>query len=92
MRIHFWNINNYLKLSKRHNLKKAKVITAIGMFYDLEDPNKFIKFTKDRLYNDKRYSVSFNKMKKLGWKPKRNLLNDLPMIVKWYKKNYRIFK
>ena len=38
----FWSINNYLKLSKKYNLKKAKVITAIGMFYDLEDPNKFI--------------------------------------------------
>ena len=56
-----------------------------------KNPNKYIKFTKDRLYNDKRYSVSFNKIKKLGWKPKRNLLKDLPMIVKWYKKNYKIF-
>ena len=56
-----------------------------------KNPNKYIKFTKDRLYNDKRYSVSFNKIKKLGWKPKRNLLMDLPMIVKWYKKNYKYF-
>ena len=56
-----------------------------------KNPNKCIKFTKDRLYNDKRYSVSSDKIKKLGWKPKRNLLKDLPMIVKWYKKNYKIF-
>ena len=57
-----------------------------------KDPKKFIKFTKDRLYNDKRYSVSSKKIKKLGWKPKRNLLKDLPMIIKWYKKHHKIFK
>ena len=47
--------------------------------------------TGDKLYNDKRYSVSSKKIQKLGWKPKRNLLKDLPMIVEWYKKNYKIF-
>ena len=57
-----------------------------------KNPKKFIKFTEDRLYNDKRYSVSSKKIQKLGWKPKRNLLKDLPMIVDWYKKNYKIFK
>ena len=57
-----------------------------------KNPEKFIKFTKDRLYNDKRYSVSSKKIRKLGWRPKRNLINDLPMIIKWYKKNYKIFK
>jgi len=35
----FWNYENYQKL----NIKKAKVITAIGMFYDMEDPNQFIR-------------------------------------------------
>ena len=57
-----------------------------------KNPKKFIKFTKDRLYNDKRYSVSSRKIRKLGWTTKRNLINDLPMIVEWYKKNYKIFK
>ena len=34
----FWTIENYNKVLD----KKAKVITAIGMFYDMEDPNQFI--------------------------------------------------
>jgi hypothetical protein len=34
----FWNVENYEKLG----IPKAKVITAIGMFYDMEDPNQFI--------------------------------------------------
>ncbi len=57
-----------------------------------KNPKKFIKFTKDRLYNDKRYSVSSKKIKKLGWRPKRNLIKDLPMIIDWYKRNYKVFK
>jgi UDP-glucose 4,6-dehydratase len=57
-----------------------------------KDPKKFIIFTKDRLYNDKRYSVSSKKIMKLGWKPKRNLLKDLPMMINWYKKNYKDFR
>ena len=35
----FWNYENFQKL----DVGKAKVITAIGMFYDMEDPNQFIE-------------------------------------------------
>ena len=35
----FWNEKYYRNL----NIPKAKIITAIGMFYDMEDPNQFIK-------------------------------------------------
>ena len=44
----FWNKENYDAL----NLPKAKVITAIGMFYDMEDPNQFIKDAALVLDND----------------------------------------
>ncbi|HEV2299798.1 MAG TPA: class I SAM-dependent methyltransferase [Candidatus Acidoferrales bacterium] len=35
----FWTKENYDKLG----IGKAKAITAIGMFYDMEDPNQFIR-------------------------------------------------
>jgi hypothetical protein len=35
----FWNKHAFYDLG----LKQAKVITAIGMFYDMEDPNQFIR-------------------------------------------------
>ena len=41
----FWSYERYKKL----NLKKAKVITAIGMFYDMENPNQFIRDATDAL-------------------------------------------
>ncbi len=39
----FWNYERYMELAQGWGFGKAKVITAIGMFYDLEDPNKFIR-------------------------------------------------
>jgi cyclopropane fatty-acyl-phospholipid synthase-like methyltransferase len=36
----FWN---YKLWQKQFGKKKAKVITAIGMFYDMEDPSQFIR-------------------------------------------------
>jgi len=39
----FWSYNKLNNLLKKKKLKKPKIITAIGMFYDLENPNKFIR-------------------------------------------------
>ncbi len=38
----FWSFEGLKKVLKRERINKPKIITAIGMFYDLEDPNKFI--------------------------------------------------
>ena len=38
----FWNFKHLTKILNKYKLKKPKIITAIGMFYDLEDPSKFI--------------------------------------------------
>ena len=48
----FWSYENFFKIIKKNNLKKPKIITAIGMFYDLEDPNKFIKDAALALHDD----------------------------------------
>jgi len=39
----FWEKKELYKVLLKNKLKKPKIITAIGMFYDLEEPNKFIK-------------------------------------------------
>ena len=38
----FWNALDLEKILRKENIRKPKLITAIGMFYDLEDPSKFI--------------------------------------------------
>lgn len=48
----FWNYDRYMELAKQWGFGKAKVITAIGMFYDLEDPNAFIRDARMALADD----------------------------------------
>ena len=48
----FWDYEKYMELAKKRGFGKAKVVTAIGMFYDLEDPNKFIKDAQRALADD----------------------------------------
>jgi len=48
----FWSYKNLTKIIKKNNLDKPKIITAIGMFYDLENPNKFIKDAALALHDD----------------------------------------
>ena len=48
----FWSKKNLDKILLKNNLKKPKIITAIGMFYDLEFPNEFIKDAADSLHDD----------------------------------------
>jgi NDP-4-keto-2,6-dideoxyhexose 3-C-methyltransferase len=38
----FWSAEAFDAAAKTHGFGKAKVITALGMFYDLEDPSAFI--------------------------------------------------
>lgn len=48
----FWGYERYAQLAKEEQFGQAKVITAIGMFYDLEDPNQFIGDAQRALHED----------------------------------------
>lgn len=49
----FWSFEAFNKLMKEKKiLKKPKLITAIGMFYDLENPGKFISDAAKSLDDD----------------------------------------
>ena len=70
------------------NINLAKLICK----YLNKDPKKFINYVKDRPYNDKRYSISSSKIRKIGWKPKFKLNKDLPKIIQWYSDNLYLYK
>lgn len=48
----FWSYEKLIKIIKKNKLQKPKIITAIGMFYDLENPNKFIKDASKSLHDE----------------------------------------
>ena len=92
------NVKNYNqgKFQEIYNIasdNKYKVIDVIKMIsiHLKKDFKKNIKYVNDRPFNDKIYKINCNKLKKLNWKVNRNLKDDLPEIIQWYKNNKNIF-
>jgi dTDP-glucose 4,6-dehydratase len=52
-----------------------------------EKYEKYIEYIKDRNFNDKRYYISDDKIKKLGFNIKYNLDDGLKKTIEWYKQN-----
>ena len=51
-------------------------------------PQQNIKYVEDRPFNDGRYSINWDKMTALGWKPTKTPDQDLPAIIQWYQDEY----
>lgn len=82
--------NGIYNVGNHHEYRNLEVAKLICNFLG-KDFKKEIKFVKDRPFNDKRYSINTEKIKKIGWKPKKSLIKDLPYIISWYKKNLKLF-
>ena len=50
-----------------------------------KDPNRTITYVDDRRFNDCRYGIDDKKIRSLGWQPQRNLQDDLPAMIDWYR-------
>lgn len=72
------------------NLELAKMILHI-----LDKTESLITFIDDstiRPGHDKRYAISSDKIRALGWKPKYTLEEGIEKVVNWYKENRWWFK
>ena len=48
---------------------------------------EMIRYVTDRLGHDLRYAVNFNKLKRLGFKPRWSFEKGLITTAKWYRDN-----
>ena len=78
----FGEIYNIGTSDEISNLKLAKLL--VNRFGKDES---FIEYVKDRPFNDKRYSISTAKIRKLGWKKNHKFEDALDETIDWYKKN-----
>jgi UDP-glucose 4,6-dehydratase len=74
--------------------KKYKVTDVIKMISEHLNKNykKNVKHVNDRPFNDRIYKIDCKRLKKLNWRVKRDLKNDIPSIIDWYKNNHTLFK
>ena len=63
-----------------------KIITA---FYNTSDGwEQYIDFSSNRLGQDVRYALNDQKLKNLGWSPKKCFDEEIEKIVFYYKNNF----
>ena len=68
--------------NEKMNLEIANFILT-----ELGKPKNLIKFVKNRLGHDLRYSLKREKIRELGWTPKHNFGSSLRKTMDWYKNN-----
>ncbi|KAM4055297.1 GDP-mannose 4,6 dehydratase [Hirsutella rhossiliensis] len=65
----------------------GKILDASGIGVDnAERSRNWVKWTKDRPFNDRRYAVDGTKLRKLGWQQRTGLEDGLRITVDWYRR------
>jgi dTDP-D-glucose 4,6-dehydratase len=66
---------------------KELAIKLIQMIKGTDNYDDYIEYIKDRDFNDKRYYISDDKIKLLGWNRRYNLEEGLKRTIDWYRQN-----
>lgn len=87
-------IGQSYNIASNYKVKNINLAEKIIKILKIKDINVKIKFVRDRMGHDKKYSINSNKLKKLGWKANVNFDHELKNIVEWYlkKDNLKYFK
>ena len=80
-----YNICGGFEQSNLDTIKKLLILYDNDQVYILED---FIDFSCNRQGQDVRYALNDNKLKALGWEPKKQFNKELKDIVKYYKDKF----
>jgi len=72
---------------EQNNLETVKKICILDN-KNLEELDNHIDFSCVRPGQDVRYALNDSKLQRLGWKPKKEFDNELPLIVQHYKNKF----
>ena len=75
--------------NEEHSVASVTKMICDAMGISFEDNTINVE---DRPFNDPKYDTNNDKILSLGWKPKRNLRDELPEIIEWYSGNNNFFK
>ncbi|MGI6680881.1 MAG: dTDP-glucose 4,6-dehydratase [Bdellovibrionota bacterium] len=82
-----YNIGGSVEAEIPNKIVAEKILKIIGK------PTSLIKYVKDRVGHDFRYSVDCTKIKnELGWEPKINFEDGLQKTINWYLENENWWK
>ena len=69
------------------------VLEVTKMICDLmdKDVDDCVEYVDDRPFQDPIYLSNSDKLRNIGWKPKRSLKETMPELIDWYTKNRNFF-
>jgi dTDP-D-glucose 4,6-dehydratase len=53
----------------------------IKIIKNIEDIEDWVEYEEDRPFNDQRYHISSDKLRTIGWKPKKNIKDLINFIT-----------
>jgi dTDP-glucose 4,6-dehydratase len=68
--------------NERRNLQVAEAVLDL-----VERPRSLIRFVEDRQGHDRRYSLTSEKIRALGWSPRHDFEAAIEKAVRWYAEN-----
>lgn len=85
---HLGQIYNVGSSDEVSNLELCgKILTSMGIPHATSDESRrWVKYTHDRPFNDRRYAVDGTKLRKLGWEQKTSIEEGLQTTVDWYRR------
>lgn len=78
-------IGEVYNISSGHLMRNIDITKLILRIMD--KPESLIKYVDDRPGHDRRYAISSNKIKNLGWEPRHSLEEGMQKTVEWYIEN-----
>ena len=78
-----YNVGSYDEISNLELCSKLLALMKIPQDTS-EQVRKWIKYTHDRPFNDRRYAVDATKLRNLGWDQKTTFEEGLKTTVDWY--------
>lgn len=78
-------IGEVYNIGSREEHSVMEIATRIiGVLKPRDCVNDWIKFVRDRDFNDQRYDIDTSKLKSLGWKEEMTFNEGLESTIKWY--------
>lgn len=83
--LHKGTLGEIYNIGSGNEKKNIEIIQLI--LAELKKDNSFIEHVKDRAGHDRRYALNYQKINKMGWKPRHKFEKALKETVNWYKSN-----
>ena len=88
--LHKGKVGEVYNVSGGHEITNIELTRKILKYVGKGE--ELIQFVEDRPGHDKRYSMEYEKIRALGWKPRHDFEDALKETVDWYRKNSKWWK